>query len=168
MTPKVPETDRPASSKWVQLIIWMAICLAAAAIGTLMTTPGLREWYPSLNKPAWTPPNGVFAPVWTILYASMGLAAWMVWLQRASRNVAPAISIFVIQLILNVAWSGLFFGLHSSGAGLLTILSLWCAIAATIVIFHRTVALAGWILVPYLAWVSFALVLNVAIWRLNK
>ena len=142
--------------------------LSAAGIGALMTTPALREWYPRLNKQAWTPPNLVFGPVWTLLYASMGFAAWMVWLQRSSRNVTPALSIFVLQLILNVAWSGLFFGLHLPGAGLLAIVVLWCAIAATIVSFGRAVALAGWILVPYLAWVSFALALNFDIWRLNK
>ena len=162
------DSSRTASTKWTALAIWIAICFAAAGIGALMTTPALGDWYVKLNKPAWTPPNGVFGPVWTLLYAIMGLAAWMVWLQRASRNVTPALSIFAIQLILNVAWSGLFFGLHSPGAGLLAIVALWCAIAATILSFRRAVALAGWILVPYLAWVSFAMALNFEIWRLNK
>jgi benzodiazapine receptor len=133
-----------------------------------MTIPALSDWYAKLHKPAWTPPNGVFGPVWTLLYAGMGFAAWMVWLQRASRNVTPALSIFAIQLILNVVWSALFFGLHSPGAGLLAIVALWCAIAATIVGFRHAIALAGWILVPYLAWVSFAVALNFEIWRLNK
>ena len=160
--------EKTARTKWTGLIIWIAICFAAAGVGALMTTPALREWYPRLNKPAWTPPNGVFGPVWTLLYASMGLAAWMVWLQRTSRDVTPALSIFAIQLILNVAWSGLFFGLHSPGAGLLAIVALWCAIAATILSFRRAVTFAGWILVPYLAWVSFAMALNFEIWRLNR
>ncbi len=160
--------EKTTSTKWIGLIIWIAICFAAAGIGALMTAPALSDWYATLNKPAWTPPNGVFGPVWTLLYASMGFAAWMVWLQRASRNVTPALSIFAIQLILNVAWSGLFFGLRSPGAGLLAIVALWCAIAATILSFRRAVALAGWILVPYLAWVSFAMALNFEIWRLNK
>jgi translocator protein len=163
----MPATDQRARAKWVGLLIWIAICFVAAGIGTLMTAPALREWYPNLNKPAWTPPNGVFGPVWTLLYASMGFAAWTVWLQRTSRDVAPAISMFAVQLILNVAWSGIFFGLRSPGAGLLAILALWCAIAATIFAFHRIVALAGWTLAPYLAWVSFALALNFEIWRLN-
>ncbi len=162
------DSSRTASTKWTALAISMAVCFAAAAVGALMTTPALREWYPRLNKPAWTPPNGVFGPVWTLLYASMGLAAWMVWLQRTSRNVTPALSIFAIQLFLNVAWSGVFFGLHSPGAGLLAIVPLWCAIAATILSFRRVVASAGWILVPYLAWVSFAMALNFQIWRLNR
>jgi len=161
-------TERTESTTWTGLIIWIAICFAAAAIGLLMTTPALSDWYAKLHKPAWTPPNGVFGPVWTLLYASMGFAAWMVWLQRASRNVTPALSIFAIQLILNVAWSGLFFGLNSPGAALLVIVALWCAIAATILSFRRAVAFAGWILVPYLAWVSFAMALNFEIWRLNK
>jgi translocator protein len=161
-------SDRTASTKWTALAVSIAICFTAAAIGALMTTSALSDWYPRLNKPAWTPPNGVFGPVWTLLYASMGFAAWMVWLQRTSRNVTPALSIFATQLILNVAWSGLFFGLHSPGAGLLAIVPLWCAIAATIMSFNRAVASAGWILVPYLAWVSFAMALNFEIWRLNK
>jgi translocator protein len=161
-------TDRTASTRWIGLIVWIATCFAAAAIGALMTTPALGDWYVKLNKPAWTPPNGVFGPVWTLLYAGMGIAAWMVWLQRTSCNVTPALSIFAIQLILNVAWSGLFFGLHSPGAGLLAIVALWCAIAATILSFRHAVTIAGWILVPYLAWVSFAMALNFEIWRMNK
>src|SRR5208283_4462505 len=161
-------TERTEITRWTGLIIWIAICFAAAGIGALMTTPALSDWYAKLHKPAWTPPNGVFGPVWTLLYASMGLAAWMVWLQRTSRNVTPALSIFAIQLILNVAWSGVFFGLHSPGAGLLAIVPLWCAIAATILSFRRVIAAAGWILVPYLAWVSFAMALNYEIWRLNR
>jgi benzodiazapine receptor len=160
--------EKTASTNWTGLLVWIAICFAAAGIGALMTTPALSDWYGTLNKPAWTPPNGVFGPVWTLLYASMGLAAWMVWLQGTSRNVTPALSIFAIQLILNVAWSGLFFGLHSPGAGLLAIVALWCAIAATILSFRRAVASAGWMLVPYLAWVSFAMALNFEIWRLNR
>lgn len=168
MNAMMSDTDRTASTKWMALVVWIAVCFAAAGIGALMTSPALREWYPRLNKPAWTPPNGVFGPIWTLLYTSMGLAAWTVWLQRALRNAAPAISMFAVQLVLNVAWSGIFFGLRSPGAGLLAILALWCAIAATIVSFHRVVALAGWMLTPYLAWVSFALALNFEIWRLNK
>ena len=161
-------SNRTTNTKWTTLVVWIAVCFAAAGIGALMTTPALREWYPSLNKPAWTPPNGVFGPVWTLLYASMGFAAWMVWLQRGSSDVTAALSLFGLQLILNVIWSGLFFGLHLPGAGLLDIAALWCAIVATIISFRRVVALAGWILAPYLAWVSFALALNFEIWRLNK
>jgi translocator protein len=119
--------ERTASTKWTGLITWIAICFAAAAIGALMITPPLSDSYATLNKPAWTPPNGVFEPVWTLLYAGMGLAAWMVWLQRTLRNVTPALSIFAIQLMLNVASSGLFFALHSPGAALPTIVVLWCA-----------------------------------------
>jgi translocator protein len=114
-----------------------------------------------------TPPDGVFAPVWTVLYLTMAIAAWMVWLHRPIRDVAPALGLFALQLVLNVAWSALFFGLHSTAAGLAGIVPLWCAILATVVAFRRVTALAGWILVPYLAWVSFAATLNFAIWRLN-
>lgn len=155
------------SSKWFALIISTALCFLAAALGFLVTTPALRQWYPSLDKPAWTPPDGVFAPVWTALYLSMAIAAWMVWLRHPSREVALALRLFAVQLVLNVAWSALFFGLRSPAAGLAGIVLLWCAILATSVAFHRVASIAGWILVPYLVWVSFAAALNFAVWRLN-
>lgn len=154
-------------SKWLALTISIAVCFACGTIGSLMTTPALHRWYPSLLKPAWTPPDGVFAPVWSVLYLTMAIAAWRVWLRRPSPEVAPALQLFGVQLVLNVGWSGLFFGLHSPRAGLLGIAVLWCAIAATIVAFHRVTAFAAWILVPYLAWVSFAAALNFTVWRLN-
>ncbi len=156
-----------ATAGWGALVVSIAVCCAAAGTGSLITTPALRHWYPSLHKPAWTPPDGVFAPVWTVLYLTMAIAAWMVWRRRPFRDVAPALALFAVQLVLNVAWSGLFFGLHSPRAGLIGIALLWCAIAATMVAFHRLTAPAGWILVPYLAWVSFAATLNFAVWRLN-
>lgn len=154
-------------SKWLALIISIGLCFAAAGIGSLMTTPALRQWYPALHKPAWTPPDRVFAPVWTALYLSMAIAAWMVWLRRPWPEMTPAVGLFAVQLGLNVAWSALFFGLHSLAAGLVAIVLLWCAILAMGVAFHRVSALAGWILAPYLVWVSFAAALNFAIWRLN-
>jgi len=108
-----------ATAGWGAAVVSIAVCFAAAGTGSLMTTPALRQWYPSLHKPAWTPPDGVFAPVWTVLYLTMAIAAWMVWRRRPSRDVAPALALFAVQLVLNVAWSGLFFGLHSPGAGLI-------------------------------------------------
>jgi benzodiazapine receptor len=154
-------------SDWCALGISIALCVATAAIGFWISRPALLLWYPSLNKPAWTPPDAIFAPVWTALYLTMALAAWLVWLRRPSGDVATALGFFAVQLVLNAAWSGLFFGLHSPAAGLADIVLLWCAIVATALSFGRISVLAGWLLAPYLAWVSFAAILNFAVWQLN-
>jgi translocator protein len=155
-------------TKWLGLAVAVAICFAAAAIGSMLTMPALRDWYPTLDKPGWTPPNWIFGPVWTVLYLAMAVAAWMVWLRRSSSYVTSALILFAFQLVLNLAWSGLFFGLRAPGAALIEIVILWCAIAGTVASFRRISAAAGWILLPYLAWVGFAAALNFAIWQLNS
>ncbi len=150
------------------LVLCIAVCFAAAAIGAAFTNPNVPGWYANLDKPAWTPPNRVFGPVWSFLYLLMGISAWQVWRRTGLRAAAVPLALFGIQLLLNAAWSGLFFGLRSPGAALIDILLLWCAILATMVAFRRRSALAGWLMLPYLAWVSFAVALNVAIWNLNR
>ena len=162
------EPSTRAGEKWLALGIAVAICFAAAGAGAWITTPALRDWYPVLRKPQWTPPNGIFAPVWTLLYLGMAVAAWLVWLRRHSHKVALPLSLFAIQLVLNVAWSVVFFGLHSTAGGAIDIVLLWLAIAATWVSFRRASALAGWLILPYLGWVTFAAALNFAIWQLNR
>jgi benzodiazapine receptor len=149
------------------LVFWVALCLLAGLIGSLFTAPAIATWYRDLQKPAWGPPNWVFAPVWTALYVAMGVAAWLVW-RRAVPGVAAALVLFAVQLALNVVWSGLFFGLHSPGAALLDIVLLWLAILATLVAFWRVSPAAGILLLPYLGWVSFAASLNYTIWRMNR
>jgi translocator protein len=149
----------------MKLIACIAVCFAAAALGSFFTTPSLRPWYASLSKPGWTPPSWLFAPVWTVLYIAMAVAAWLVW-QKAGLSSA-AMRLFLIQLLLNVMWSALFFRLRSPGMAFGEIVMLWCAILGAAISFWKIVPLAGWLMFPYLVWVTFAAALNFAIWRVN-
>lgn len=143
-------------------------CLAAGWIGSVFTTRSIPTWYTQLAKPSFTPPNWLFAPVWTALYILMGIALFLVWRKAPVTGAAgTALVIFLIQLALNLLWSVLFFGLRSSVLGLGDILALWVAILATMLLFLRISTVAGALLAPYLLWVSFATALNFAIWRLN-
>jgi len=144
---------------------WLAVTFAAAAMGVFFQ-PG--EWYVHLRKPSWNPPNQIFAPVWTALYTIMAVAAWLVWRRGGFASQRTALSLFLLQLILNAFWSPLFFGLHRPGLAFADLLLLWFALLATIAAFWKTNGVAGAMLVPYLAWVSFAGTLNFAIWRLNR
>jgi benzodiazapine receptor len=149
----------------MRLTLCILVCLGAAGLGSFWTTPALRPWYTSLSKPRWTPPNWLFGPVWTILYVAMAIAAWLVW--RKVGLEAVQMQIFLLQLLLNVAWSALFFRLRSPGTAFAEIIMLWFAILATSIEFWRAVPAAGWMLLPYLVWVSYATALNFSIWRLN-
>lgn len=154
------------ASDILKLAAALILCFLAAYIGQIFTTPSIPTWYAGLQKPIFNPPNWVFAPVWTLLYILMAVSAFLVW-REEKKEIKPALIIFVIQLILNSLWSLAFFGLHSPLLGLLVIVLLWAAIVVTIVKFLRVSTLAGWLLLPYLLWVSFASVLNFAIWILN-
>ncbi|MDX1460528.1 MAG: TspO/MBR family protein [Xanthomonadales bacterium] len=145
------------------LLVFVLIVAAVAAFGAQFA-PG--EWYAAMNKPAWNPPSWVFGPVWTTLYLMMAFAAWLVWLTGDSRR-GEALSWWGLQLVLNGAWSWLFFGLHRPGWALAEIGMLWLAIVLTIRSFRAIRPLAGWLLAPYLAWVTFAMVLNFTLWQLN-
>jgi benzodiazapine receptor len=149
----------------MRLVICFIVCFAAAWVGSLLTRPALVPWYAGLAKPPWTPPNWVFAPAWTTLFALMAIAAWLVW--RRAGLVSTPMALFLLQLLLNVTWSGLFFGLQSPGAAMAEIVVLWGAILATTIGFWRVDRLAGWLFVPYLAWVAYAAALNFSIWRRN-
>ena len=151
----------------VGLILAILICFAAAGIGSLATTPQIPGWYANLAKPTWTPPGWIFGPVWTLLYLMMAVAAWLVWRQSGFVGAKLPLALFAIQLALNSLWSLLFFGLQSPGAAAVEIVLLWAAILATMITFWKRSRVAGGLLAPYLAWVSFATVLNVAIWRMN-
>ena len=162
----------PASIQFIGLIVSILICFACAGIGSAATTPNLADWFANLKKPTWNPPNWVFAPVWTTLFAMMAVAAWLVW-RNAWQNAGwrtswLALSWFGIQLALNVGWSILFFGCQQPGFALIEIVLLWLAIAITASLFARHSKLAAGLMVPYLCWVSFASVLNFAIWSLNR
>lgn len=151
-------------NKWLVLAGLIAICLGVAALGGLATASSVAEWYPTLNKPSWNPPSWVFGPVWTTLYIMMAVAAWLVWKRG---NSGPAMILFFAQLALNLAWSFLFFGARSPWLGLVDIAMLWLALLATVIVFFKRDRLAGALMLPYLAWVSFASFLNFTIWRLN-
>ncbi len=153
---------------WIALAVILLITFAASGVGGYFTAQSVKDWYPTLSKPSWNPPAWVFGPVWTALYVLMGVAAWLVFRERAARPVAPALALYGVQLLLNAAWSVLFFGLRNPLAGLVEIVFLWLAIAATMVVFWSAKPLAGILLLPYLAWVGFASVLNFALWRLNR
>ncbi|MFH1002611.1 MAG: TspO/MBR family protein, partial [Chloroflexota bacterium] len=132
------------------------------------TTPAIPTWYAALAKPAFTPPNWLFAPAWVTLYLLMGVAAAVVWQKGlAERRHQTALVIFLVQLVLNVLWSVVFFGLESPLYGVVVIVALWLAILLTIIRFYPISTLAGTLLLPYLGWVSFAAALNVAVFMLN-
>ena len=143
---------------------WLLLCFAAASPGAVFM-PG--EWFAALKKPAWNPPGWVFGPVWTALYAMMAAAAWLVWRRGGWKEQRKPLLIFLAQLALNAVWTALFFGLHRPGVAFAEIVLLWLAIVATLVAFRPVNRTAAWLLVPYLAWVSFAAVLNGTLWRLN-
>ena len=154
-------------SKWVGLCVWIGLCFVAAAIGSWFTAASVKSWYPTLMKPAGTPPAWVFGPVWLTLYVLMAAAAWLVWRQRPTANVTAALALFLVQLALNATWSFLFFGLRRPEMALLNILVLLAAIIATMATFAQFSRLGFWLMTPYVAWVSYATYLNFCVWRLN-
>jgi len=143
---------------------WLVLCFSAASLGAFFM-PG--EWYATLKKPLWNPPGWIFGPVWSALYAMMAVAAWLVWKRGGFVAQRRPLALFLTQLALNAAWTPLFFGLHWPGLAFAEIVLLWLAIAATIAAFRPVHRIATWLLVPYLAWVSFAAALNFTLWRLN-
>jgi tryptophan-rich sensory protein len=149
------------------LVGFTVACLAVAGVGGAVTALSVDDWYKALTKPPFNPPDWVFAPVWTALYLLMAVAAWRVWRHRSSPERRSALVLFAIQLALNLLWSCVFFGLMAVGAALVEIVALWAAILGTAYKFIRIDLAAGWLMVPYAVWVSFAAVLNAAIWWLN-
>lgn len=156
-----------AAAPWLGLVVWVAVCLGAGGLGAVVTTPAIDGWYRTLAKPDWNPPDYVFGPVWTTLFVMMGVSAWLVWKPGGFHGAILPLVLFAVQLAFNVGWSYVFFGWHQPGWAFVEILVLWLLIAATTVAFFRRSVAAGWLLTPYLAWVSFASVLNFTIWRMN-
>lgn len=154
------------ASKIFKLILAVAVCQGAGLAGSLFTAPAIEGWYASLEKPSFNPPNWVFAPVWTMLFLLMGVSLYLVWSRQAeSRGVMgkkkrTALLIFAVQLALNIFWSILFFGLQAPMYAFVEIIILWLAIFLTVVSFFRISKLAAYLLLPYILWVSFAVVLN--------
>lgn len=162
-----PQPAKSGLAVWGALALFIVVCLGVGGLGAIATTPEIDGWYRTLNKPTWNPPSVVFGPVWTTLYIMMAVAAWLVWRTRGFRGAAVALSLFGVQLALNAAWSWIFFGLHQPGWAAVEIVILWLAIVATTIAFFKVRATAGWLMIPYIAWVSFAAFLNFTIWQLN-
>lgn len=159
-TDKLSLNDR----RWDVLVGFVLLCFAAAASGSQFS-PG--EWYRGLQRPELAPPNWVFGPVWTILYLMMAVSGWLMWISSSGAARRTCMIAFVVQLVLNAAWSALFFGMHRPDLAFFEIIVLWLAIVATIALFRRHSNVAAWLLLPYLAWVSFAAFLNYGFWTLN-
>jgi benzodiazapine receptor len=151
----------------LMLLLFLAVCFGTAALGASWTLSSVNSWYQTLAKPTWTPPDWVFGPVWSILYFFMAVAAWLVWRQSGKSGARTAWFLFGTQLLLNAAWSGIFFAMRSPGGAFVEIVLLWTTIAATMLAFWTRCKFAGWLFVPYFSWSSFAALLNLAIWRMN-
>ncbi len=149
------------------LLVTCLLCFGTQGIGWLLTWTALSEWYPDIRKPSWTPPDWLFGPVWTLLFLLMAVSAWVFWGRACGRALRVGLGLFLGQLALNALWSGLFFAARSPGLAFAEIVVLWAAIAATLMTFGRVSAVAAGLLVPYLLWVTYATVLNGAIWVLN-
>lgn len=161
------ERRRDAPSFWRPLALFLLMVLLVGSIGGIVTAGAIDTWYPTLAKPSFNPPDWVFGPVWTALYAMMAIAAALVWRRADDDGRRTATTWFLAQLALNLAWPCLFFGLHDVGLALACLVLLWVAVLGTMVQFWLVHRLASLLLLPYLAWVSFAGLLNFVIWRLN-
>ena len=151
-----------------KLVFAVVVCQLAGVLGSFFTSPQIPTWYASLQKPGFSPPNWLFAPVWITLFALMGVSAYLVWNKGlGNKSVQVSLFIFGVQLGLNVLWSFLFFGLQSPFYAFMEIIVLWAAILLTILIFFKISKPAGFLLLPYILWVSFAMILNFYIWKLN-
>ena len=160
-------TFKPATINLRQSLVlvgWCVVCLSTAATGFFVSIDG---WYAALHKPTWNPPGWIFGPVGTVLYLMMGVAAWLVWREGGWKARLRPLGLFLVQLLLNAIWTPVFFGMHQIGLALADITLLWLSLAATLIAFWRVSRPAGLLLVPYLAWVSFAAFLNFTLWRMN-
>ena len=153
---------------WGKLLISIFVAELIGIIGSLFTVDAISTWYVTLNRPSFSPPNWVFGPVWTTLYLLMGISAFLIWQKGLDRkDVRSALWIYRLQLLLNLGWSIIFFGLHNPGGAFLEIILLWIMIAVNIIVFYKISKAAAYLLVPYILWVTFAAFLNYSIWALN-
>ena len=156
-------------SNTFKFIISICIPLLVGFTSGFFTITGVNSWYQTIEKPSWNPPNWIFGPVWTTLYILMGISLYLVWKSSAEWRIKKtAILLFSLQLLLNFFWSYIFFNQQQIGLAFVDIVLMWFSILATIILFSRINIAAGWLLVPYISWVSFAAILNFTIWRLNS
>ena len=152
-------------SEMLVLMGFVGACFLAAATGASFP-PG--DWYERLAKPPWRPPNWLFGPAWAILYLTIAVSGWLVWRTAGLAGAVLPLAIYLVQLVLNAAWTPIFFGLHRTDLAFIEIVVLWLSIVATMATFHPVNAAAAWLLLPYLLWVTFAAALNFTVWRLNR
>ena len=155
-------------SKVLKLVVSLAIPLIVGFVGSIFTSTSVNTWYNEINRPSFTPPNWLFAPAWTLLFILMGLAFYFAWLKGFGGNPSLCISIFAVQLFLNLVWSILFFGLKAPLYAFVEIVFLWVAILINVIVFFRVSRVSGYLFLPYILWVSFASALNLGVVLLNK
>lgn len=156
-------------SKTLKVILSIVFCLLVGAIGSFFTAPAIPSWYAYLNKPFFSPPNWIFAPMWTILYILMGISFYLIWSNaKKGKSKNEALGNFYVQLILNFVWSPIFFGMKNLGLAFIVIVLMWMFILRTIQSFAKLNKKASYLLYPYIAWVSFASILNLSVWLLNR
>lgn len=165
-SPGPARTQIPPRGQAAGLLLWLAVSFIAAGIGAFASLDA-ADFYAQLARPRWAPPAWVFGPVWTALYFLMGVAAWLVWRRGGFAAARGALTLFLVQLVFNALWSWLFFAWHLGAAAFADIVLLWGLILATLIAFRRASPAGGILLLPYLLWVSFAVVLNLAVWRMN-
>ena len=164
MSSSVTSSTGKFAAVWVG---WVVVTLAAGVIGNILSGVSESQFYQQLQQPSWAPPPSVFGPVWTTLYVMMGTAAWLVWRKRGFKGARAPLVFYLVHLIANAAWTGIFFGLEAPGAAFAEILVLWVMIAVLISMFWSIDRIAGMLLIPYLGWVTFATALTWTLWRLN-
>lgn len=157
-----------SESRWIWLPAFVGLCLLVAAVAALSTASSVSTWYPTLKKPVWNPPNAVFGPVWTTLYIMIGIAGWLVWRVEPGEARKRALRWWIVQLVLNFLWTPLFFGLQTPGVAAIEIVLLWVAIVAFVRAAWKICIPAAVLFLPYWMWVTFATMLNFAIWWLNR
>jgi translocator protein len=152
---------------WLGLFAFLVVCFGVGIIAGLITFTNIDIWYRTLNKPSWTPPNTVFGPVWNVIYMLTAIAGWMVWARLGFARLRMEAVLFLVQLALNPLWPYVFFRMHRSDLSLLVAILLWITVAAMAALFWRVRKMAGYLLLPYLGWLAFAIALNFAVWRMN-
>jgi len=160
----IQPSSNQAGSQALALVGWLMLCFAASGTAVFVSTEGC---YAALHKPPWNPPPWIFGPAWSLLYVVMAFAAWLVWRKGGWKRQRQALTFFLIQWLLNALWTPLFFGMHRSGLAFAEIIVLWLVLSVTLRLFWQASKFAGVLLVPYLAWITFAATLNYAIWRMN-